>query len=58
MVTKAKGEEHMTGYDIAIFLIGCAAIAGYLYGYSAGAKFTLEKMNEKLDEMNKEKSSG
>ena len=44
----------MTGYDIAIFLIGCAAIAGYLYGYSAGAKFTLEKMNEKLDAIYKE----
>ena len=44
----------MTGYDIAIFLIGCAGIGGYLYGYSAGAKFTLEKMNEKLEALNKE----
>ncbi len=47
----------MTGYDIAIFLIGCAAAAGYLYGYSTGADFAIKKMNEILDEKNKEKNS-
>ena len=43
----------MTGYDIAIFLIGCAAIAGYLYGYHAGSEFAINKMNSILDEMKK-----
>jgi hypothetical protein len=47
----------MTGYDIAIFLIFCTGMVCYLWGYSAGAKFTLEKMNEQLEAMNKEKNT-
>jgi hypothetical protein len=45
----------MTGYDITIFLIVLTGIVCYLWGYTAGARFTLEEMNKQIEAKLKEK---
>ena len=48
----------MTGFDIAILLIGFTGMGCYLWGYEAGSKFTLKIMNEKLDAIIEELDRG